>query len=138
VVRAARRSGVFGIPSAAVSDGAAPARPGTGVPAPSDLRAALADVVGMEPTPTRPDAQCRVALPGLGPLSQFRQVVVRMVLEARADRVPIERVTGELERQIRHLLPSDTPDWSAHLLLEEVARWSRDAYLHGGQDGQAA
>jgi hypothetical protein len=56
----------------------------------------------------------------------------------RAERIPVDRALGELKRQITHLLPSDTPDWSAHLLLEDVARWAADVYLQVGRDGEMA
>lgn len=126
-----------------------PARRSSGIPAvlaglaaigsgPDDLGAALADVVGTEPSPARPHAAFRRARPGLGPLSVLRLVVLRLARQMQAERLPTERAIGELKRKIRHLLPSDTPDWCAHLLLEEVAQWTADAYLHAEHGGEAA
>jgi hypothetical protein len=129
-VRPARRSG--GIPTSVGASATATA------PVSDDLAAALADVVGTEPSPTRPHAAFRTARPGLGPLSVLRIVVLRSARQMHSDRMPTERAIGDLKRRIRHLLPSDTPDWTAYLLLEEVARWVADAYLHSEHDGEAA
>jgi len=129
-VRPARRSS--GIPAVVFAGTSAT---GSGA---DDVGAALADVVGTEPSPARPFAAYRTARPGLGPLSVLQLVVQRLARQMRTDGVSIERAIGDLKRSIRHLLPSDTPDWSAHLLLEEVTRWAVDAYLRAEHGGEAA
>jgi hypothetical protein len=98
----------------------------------ADLLAALADVVGTEPTPSQPRAPHRAPRPGLGPLSVLHYAVSRLAAQMRGERLSADSAVGELERLVRHGLPSDTPDWSAYLLIEDVSRWTSEAYWGWG------
>jgi hypothetical protein len=99
------------------------------------IDAALADVVGVEPSPARPYAALREPLPGLGPLSVLRSAVDEYAREQYTAQMPVERIITQIRGMIRHALPSATPDWSAHLLFEEVARWVGEACGQAESDG---
>jgi len=100
------------------------------------IDAALADVVGVEPSPTRPYAAVQQPLPGLGPLSVLRTAIQEFAGDQHAAKLPVERVIAQINDAIRHALPSATPDWSAHLLFEEVVRWVTEAYARADRDSR--
>jgi hypothetical protein len=91
-----------------------------------DLLTALGDVAGTEPTPVTPRARSRGPMPGLGPLAVLRQSVRRCLAHWEAEGLPRDQGVAEVTRLVRHALPSSTPDWSASLLLEAIARWGKE------------
>lgn len=99
-----------------------PVRPGDAI------LAALANVVGAEPGPTNPRAPVRTPMPGLAPIAALRRSVELYAARLRGQHRPETEVVGDVTRLVRHALPADTPDWSAHLLLEAVERWVIAAY----------
>lgn len=105
----------------------------------SEIAAAMADVVGVEPSPAHPRAPFRRPVPGLAPLAALRGVVEQYVGRLQAQGFTVAGATAEIERAVRHALPGDTPDWSTHLLLQELERWTIAAYAvrDGGASGRS-
>jgi len=95
---------------------------------PSALLEALADVVGEEPSPLRPLTVARSPLPGLGPLARLRLEVRLHLLQARHNGLDENTARCGLIRAVDAIMPSWTPEWSTHLLREEVHRWCAEAY----------
>jgi hypothetical protein len=95
---------------------------------PAALLEALADVVGEEPSPYRPLTVARSPLPGLGPLARLRLEVRLHLMQARHTGIDEGAARGALLRAVDAVMPSWTPEWSTHLLREEVHRWCADAY----------
>jgi hypothetical protein len=101
--------------------------PGVGLGSADDLVRALADVVGSEPGPRNVRAPYRTPVPGLGPLDGFCRALRGYVIRLQAHGVPPEAVVVHVKRLVRDAMPSGTPEWSAHLLTEEVVRWASSA-----------
>jgi hypothetical protein len=95
---------------------------------PSAVIEALADVVGEEPSPLRPLTVARSPLPGLGPLARLRLEVRLHLLHARETGLAEGAARCALLRAVEAVMPSWTPEWSTHLLREEVHRWCAEAY----------
>lgn len=95
-----------------------------GAAEPDDVVRALADVVGSEPGPRNVRAPYRTPMPGLGPLDGFGRALRGYAMRLRAHGVPPEAVVVHVKRLVRDALPSGTPEWSAHLLTEQVVRWA--------------
>jgi hypothetical protein len=89
---------------------------------------ALADVVGEEPSPMHPRCTARSPLPGLGPLARLRREMRRHLDVSRLNGVPAEAARVTILRAVDAAMPSWTPEWSTHLLREEVTRWCAEAY----------
>jgi hypothetical protein len=95
---------------------------------PSAVLEALADVVGEEPTPRRPLTVARSPLPGLGPLARLRLAVRLHLMQTRQSGLDEEAACWALLKAVDTTMPSWTPEWSTHLLREEVHRWCAEAY----------
>ena len=95
---------------------------------PAAVLEALADVVGEEPSPLRPLTVARSPLPGLGPLARLRLEVRLHLLHARQTGLDESAARCALLRAVDAVMPSWTPEWSTHLLREEVYRWCAEAY----------
>ena len=102
----------------------------------SEIAAALADVVGVEPSPDHTRAAFRRPVPGLAPLAALRRAVEQYAARLKAQSHTVAGAAAEIERAVRHALPGDTPDWSTHLLLQELERWTAAAYDASGGDGR--
>ncbi len=100
-------------------------REGVGV-SPAVL-AALADVVGDEPSPLRPLAVARSPLPGLGPLERLRLEVLLHLTERRREGMGVDAARRRILRAVDGAVPSGTPEWCTHLLREEIGRWCAEA-----------
>lgn len=97
---------------------------------PSAVLEALADVVGEEPSPMRPLTVARSPLPGLGPLARLRLEVRLHLLHARESGLDEDAACWALLKVVDTATPSWTPEWSTHLLREEVHRWCAETYAH--------
>jgi hypothetical protein len=95
---------------------------------PAAVIEALADVVGEEPSPLRPLTVARSPLPGLGPLARLRLEVRLHLIHARQTGLDEDAARCGLLRAVDAVMPSWTPEWSTHLLREEVHRWCAEAY----------
>jgi hypothetical protein len=95
---------------------------------PAAVIEALADVVGEEPSPLKPLTVPRSPLPGLGPLSRLRLEVRLYLVQARQSGLDERASRSALLRAVDAVTPSWTPEWSTHLLREEVHRWCAEAY----------
>jgi hypothetical protein len=90
---------------------------------PSAVLEALADVVGEEPSPLRPLTVARSPLPGLGPLARLRLEVRHYLAHLRETGLDANTAEWALLKAVDTATPSWTPEWSTHLLREEVHRW---------------
>jgi hypothetical protein len=89
---------------------------------------ALADVVGEEPSPLRPLTRARSPLPGLGPLARLKLEVRMHLAHSRQTGLGENAARCGLLRAVDAVMPSWTPEWSTHLLREELYRWCAEAY----------
>ena len=76
----------------------------------------------------RPLTVARSPLPGLGPLARLRIEVRLHLLHARQGGTDEYTARCALLRAVDAVTPSWTPEWSTHLLREEVHRWCSEAY----------
>jgi hypothetical protein len=97
---------------------------------PSAVFEALADVVGEEPCPLHPMCTARSPLPGLGPFARLRLEVRLHLMQARQSGLDEDAACYALLRAVDSAIPSWTPEWSTHLLREEVHRWCSEAYAN--------
>jgi hypothetical protein len=95
---------------------------------PSAVLEALADVVGEEPSPLHPLTRARSPLPGLGPFARLRREVHMHLLHVRESGLDEDAASYALLKAVDTSTPSWTPEWSTHLLREEVLRWCSEVY----------
>jgi hypothetical protein len=97
---------------------------------PSAVFEALADVLGEEPSPRHPTIVARSSLPGLGPFARLRREVRLHLIQARQSGLDEDAASYALLRAVDAAVPSWTPEWSTHLLREEVRRWCSEVYAN--------